>query len=378
MPERSEGERGGGRGLSAQQFRPPPGSRPAVARHPPRKGEGKRSSFALATVLLSLAIAPARAETAPRAPEPPTKIEIHATPIAAFAPREPARVRFGGLTFRGGLVLTSSYPEFGGISAIRVAADGANFLAVSDKGHWLRGRIVYEGERPTAIADAEMAPVLGPDGRPLAARGWFDTESLAWDGGTVWLGIERVNRIVRLDYGRYGLAARAQPIATPPGIATLPHNKGLECLVFVGAGLPLAGSLIAISERGLDADGNLKSWLIGGPAPGEFAVKRGGDFDVSDCAVTPAGDLLLLERSFSRWRGVALRIRRVALAGVKPGATIDGPVLIEADMSHQIDNMEGLSVHRAADGSLVLTLISDDNFAFYQRTLLLQFTLEQP
>jgi len=27
---------------------------------------------------------------------------------------------------------------------------------------------------------------------------------------------------------------------------------------------------------------------------------------------------------------------------------------------------------------LVLTLISDDNFAFYQRTLLLQFTLEQP
>ena len=57
--------------------------------------------------------------------------------------------------------------------------------------------------------------------------------------------------------------------------------------------------------------------------------------------------------------------------------TIDGPVLIEADMNYQIDNMEGLSVHRAADGTLVLTLISDDNFSIIQRTLLLQFTLAE-
>ena len=86
----------------------------------------------------------------------------------------------------------------------------------------------------------------------------------------------------------------------PPGIQRLPNNKGLECLVFVPRGLPLGGTLIAISERGLDADGNIQGFLIGGPSPGEFSVKRIGDFDVSDCAVTPNGDLLVLERSFSR------------------------------------------------------------------------------
>jgi hypothetical protein len=37
--------------------------------------------------------------------------------------------------------------------------------------------------------------------------------------------------------------------------------------------------------------------------------------------------------------------------------------------------MEGLSVHRDAAGSSVLTLISDDNFSIIQRTLLLQFGL---
>jgi hypothetical protein len=331
----------------------------------------------LAFALLVISVVSALAETKPLTAGPPTRIEVRSKPIAAFEPRDPTRVRFGALTFRGGIELTSPYPQFGGISAIRVGADGSGFLAVSDKGRWLRGRIVYDGERPTGIADAEMAPVLGPDGKPLAARGWYDTESIAIDGGTIWLGIERVNQIVRFDYGRFGLLARGQPIAIPPGISKLPNNKGLECLVFAGKASALAGTLIAISERGLDTDGNIKGFLIGGPGAGDFTVRRIGDFDVSDCAVTPAGDLLLLERSFSRLRGVGMRIRRVPLGEIKPGATIDGPELVTADMGYQIDNMEGLSVHRAENGDVVLTLISDDNFAFYQRTLLLQFTLAE-
>ena len=335
----------------------------------------RRAALALA-LLVPLSLV-ASAQTVQHAPDAPVAIEVSAKPILSFEPRDPARVRFGALTFRGGMELTSSHPEFGGISSIRVAADGAGFLAVTDKGRWLRGRIAYEGTRPVGITHAEMAPVLGPDGKTLSSRGWYDTEALAEDGGTVWLGIERVHRIVRFDVGRHGLLARGQPIALPPGIAKLPNNKSLECLVFVPRSLPLAGTLIAISERGLDEDGNIKGFLIGGSSPGEFSVKRIGDFDVSDCAVTPAGELLLLERSFSRLRGVGMRIRRMPLTEVKPGATIDGPALIEADMGFQIDNMEGLSVHRAADGALVLTLISDDNFSLIQRTLLLQFTLEQ-
>ncbi len=94
-----------------------------------------------------------------------------------------------------------------------------SFIALSDKGWWLRGRIIYDGTRPTGIADAEMAPMLAADGQPLAARGWFDTESIAEDGGTLYVGIERVHQIVRFDYGKDGLLARAQPIAVPPACA---------------------------------------------------------------------------------------------------------------------------------------------------------------
>ena len=49
--------------------------------------------------------------------------------------------------------------------------------------------------------------------------------------------------------------------------------------------------------------------------------------------------------------------------------------MIFADLGYEIDNMEGLSVHRGANGDSILTLISDDNFSPIQRTVLLQFAL---
>jgi hypothetical protein len=330
----------------------------------------------LVALLLSLTfVFPASAQQR-RAPDAPVNISIAAHAIDVFKLGGSDQVRFGALEFRGGLELTSSYREFGGLSAIRVAADGARFVALTDKGRWLTGRITYDARaRPSGIADAVMAPMLGPDGRTLASRGWYDTESIAEDGGTLYVGIERVNRIVRFDFGRDGVLARAAPIPIPPGISKLPNNKGLEAMVVVPSGLPLAGTLIALSERGLDPQGNLRGFLIGGPSAGEFAIRRSDDFDISDCALMPSGDLLILERRFFWWSGVAMRIRRIPLASVAPGALVDGRELIFADMGFQIDNMEGLSVHRTADGELILTLVSDDNFSVLQRTILLQFKL---
>jgi hypothetical protein len=323
--------------------------------------------------ILALALIPAAAQP-PREPGL-QQVQIKSQAIEAFDPRDVARKRFGALEFRGGLVLESPTKEFGGISSLRVGADGQGFVAVTDKSQWLRGRIVYRGTTPIAIADAEMAPMLGPDGRPLRARGWYDTESLADDGDTLYVGIERVHRIVRFNFGKDGLLSRGVPVPVPPAFKALPHNASLECLVMAPKAGPLGGTLIAVSERGLDANGNIQGFLVGGATRGTFSWKRTDDFDVSDCAVTPGGKLLVLERRFSWTSGIAMRIRSVPLTAIKPNATVDGAELVTADMGYQIDNMEGLSVHRAPDGALVLTLISDDNFSPLQRTVLLQFRL---
>ena len=309
----------------------------------------------------------------------PTRIVLRAIPITSFDNRDPSKTRFGDLEFRGGLALTSNYEPFGGVSALHVEPDGANFLSVTDNGSWLRGRIVYQDGKPVGIADAEMAPMLGPDGKPLAARGWYDAESLVKRDGLFYVGIERVEQIVRFNYARDGFRARGEPIAVPPDFKTFSYNKSLECLTAPPKGSPLAGNLIVVTERSLDSAGNHRSFLLktgkDGGGVERFSVTRSDDFDVTDCTILPPSDMLLLERRYSPARGVATRIRRVPLASIKPGALVDGKTLIVADLGFQIDNMEGIAVHKDAGGETVITLVSDDNFSVIQRNLLLQFTL---
>jgi hypothetical protein len=337
---------------------------------------------AAAGLIPTIAYAQVGTQPPPKQPTPdelsvaaPVAIEVNARPIPSFDTRDRARTRFGALDYRSGLILTSRFRGFGGLSGWRLDAKGEQFISMSDKGTWFTGRIVYQGREMTGLADVEAAPMLGADGRPITARGWFDTEALALDGSLVYVGLERVNQILRFDFSKGGTRSLGQTIPLPPAMRKLPYNKGLESLVLVPKGLPLAGTLIAISERGLDSDGNIIGFLIGGPRPGDFAVRRTGNFDISDAVLLRSGDLLILERKFSLMTGVGIRIRRIALKSIDRGATLDGPSIFEADLGHEVDNMEGIDAHVTPEGDTVLTMISDDNFSMIQRTLLLQFTL---
>src|SRR5581483_4603873 len=127
----------------------------------------------------------------------PVSIEVKARPIASFDPRDRSHVRFGSLEWRSGLVLTSGFRGFGGLSGIRLDQKGERFIAISDKGGWFTGRIRYEGRDMKGLDDVEASPMLGPDGRPITARGWYDSESIALDGSLVYIGLERVNQVLR-------------------------------------------------------------------------------------------------------------------------------------------------------------------------------------
>ena len=320
---------------------------------------------------------PAQVEHAVTAP---VGIEVNARQIPFFEPRDRSRTRFGSLQYRSGLVLTSPHRGFGGLSGFRfLDSKGERFLALSDQGTWFTGSIRYAGGKMVGLDDVEAAPMLNSEGRPITDRRfWYDTESLARDGNLVYVGLERVNQIMRFDFAKGGTRARGEVLPTPPAVRKLPNNKGLEALVFVPRdikGQPLGGTLLALSEGGFDADGNLIGFLIGGPTPGQFSIKRTDKQFISDAVLLPSGELLILERKFSWFTGINIRIRSIPLKSIAPGALVDGPVLFEADLGHEVDNMEGIDAHVTAEGETVLTLVSDDNFSMLQRTLLLQFTL---
>jgi hypothetical protein len=347
-----------------------------------------RRRFLKSTAVLSTLVLPtlARAQSATQPPPKPVtpdefsvgapvSIEVKARPLPSFDRRDRSQVRFGSLEYRSGLILTSPFRGFGGLSGLRLDARGERFISFSDKGSWFTGRILYQGRTMTGLDDVEAAPMLGADGRPITARGWFDSESIALDGSVVYIGLERVNQVLRFDFAKGFTRSRGEVVPMPPAVKKLPFNKGLEALVFVPKGMVLAGTLIAISERGLDSAGNLIAFLVGGPTPGQFSVRRSQNFDVSDAVLLPSGDLLVLERKFSLLEGLDVRIRRIALKSLAPGAVVDGPSIFEADLGQEIDNMEGIDAHVTPEGDTVLTMVSDENFSMIQRTLLLQFTL---
>jgi len=303
-----------------------------------------------------------------------TSVAISARPITTFEPRNPEKSRFGKLTFRAGLVLTASDSAFGGFSGLWRGAQGHDLVAVSDKGMWLTAKVASRNGRLAGLAEAELAPILGSSGRPLRRSRYYDTESLCIADGVAYLGVERTHDVLRFDWARDGVLARARIVAVPREAKRLPSNKGLEAIGVVPQGQPLAGAIVAIAERSGAVDEPTSGFIIGGRQPGLFRVARHDGFDITDLAFLPDGDLLLLERWYQPFRGVGMRIRRVAGERLKPGALLDGPYLVEADLGQEIDNMEGLSVH-LEQGRTVLTLISDDNFSFLQRTVLLEFEL---
>jgi hypothetical protein len=111
-----------------------------------------------------------------------------------------------------------------------------------------------------------------------------------------------------------------------------------------------------------------------GPQPGVVSYRLTDGYEVTDLAFLPDGDMLVLERWYRPWRGVGARLRRVPARSLMPGAVLEGKLLLDLDLAHEIDNMEGLAIHREA-GRTIVTMISDDNYSSLQRTILLEFEL---
>ncbi len=286
--------------------------------------------------------------------------------------------RFGPLEFNGGLEWTSGNRDFGSLSGLRFTAPGSALLAVSDNGFWISGAIGRDGEGHAASFDqVRIVEMSDQDGKRTSEKWNTDAEGLLVDGDKVSVSFERNHRISTgtLDQATLLFTAKEEPLPVPA--RELRDNRGFETLTKASNESPLQGARVAVTEKSLNKDGNIFAGVMEGPRKGMFFVKRDNEYDVSDGDFLPDGDLLLLERRFSMASGVAMRIRRIEGADIKPGATVDGPILFEADMAYQIDNMECLDVWQRSDGATMISLASDDNHSILQRNIYLEFKLAE-
>ncbi|MGB0496806.1 MAG: esterase-like activity of phytase family protein, partial [Rubricella sp.] len=134
------------------------------------------------------------------------------------------------------------------------------------------------------------------------------------------------------------------------------------------------GRIIAIPERsGAETrpfpvyrwDG--RRWTI------PYRLPRRGGFLPTSADFDDRGRLYLLERSFAIFSGFTTRIRRFSF----DGDAITGEETLLESAPNAYDNAEGLSLWRTAEGDLRMTLISDDNFQFLQRTVVSEFAVQE-
>jgi hypothetical protein len=299
-------------------------------------------------------------------------LALTVTPIDHFAllrADEPS----GPLAFAGGVILAARDKRFGGLSGIDFTGRDS-VLLLSDRGAYVRARLVHENGVLVGATDATIGSIFKPG---AAARRDGDMEDFALDPSDRMRGVivreRQANAMLAFDLVD-GAPGKLEPVTVGAPDSFLLTNRGLESVTYAPPASPLAGGIVTVGEVPLRGDTDFTAWVAG---EGTFTIGRSDGYDVSSARFLPNGDLVLLERRFGPVYGIGMRLRRVPGDTLALGAKVDAETLLEAGLTDQIDNMEGLAVSTDDDGRTVLTLVSDDNFSVLQRTLILQFALDE-
>jgi len=287
--------------------------------------------------------------------------------------------RFGPLEFLGGLEMVSPQRLFGSLSSIRFRSDRTHFVGVLDTGHWMTGRIERDPQgRLSGLADVVITPMKNRAGRSFEGKGYMDAEGMTLHGDQILVSFEQDHRVDVYPDPGFETSRAIDTIPIPFPERSLRGNRGFETIADAPVDSAFKVGTLIVAERSLDIDGNAYAAILDGPLKGRLSLAHYGDFDATDGAFLPNGDLLLLERRFNVAEGIGMRIRRIKAADIRPGAVMDGEILLEGDFSYQIDNMEGLDVFAAEDGTTHVVIVSDDNHSILQRNLMLEFRLVEP
>lgn len=320
--------------------------------------------------LIFLAACAAPLETRPADAAGPEPIQLSARPLI-FDPRDPASDRVGKLIYRGGVSLTANDARFGGWSDVDISEDGARLTAISDRGFWFDATVAYDDKGGIAqLGDGRLGYLINLGGRRQGGL-VGDAEGLSRaPDGSFFVSFERRHRIWLYPASEPPFSATPRVVPAPPGATSMHENGGIEALVRLAG-----GRLFALSEELKTAGGANVGWIGDGRTWSRVTYEPGPDFKPTGAARLPDGDVLVLERRFTRLNVPAARIVRVGADSLRPGAHIVGTELALIEPPLIFDNFEGIAVRKGGNGETLIYLISDDNYFFLQRTLLVVFEL---
>lgn len=295
----------------------------------------------------------------------------------------PGRKTIGDLTLVGGFHLTSPDARFGGLSGLDLLDDGS-LLAVSDAGSFVWIALADDGVTPTGASIASMRDATGA---VFSKKSAADAEGLAVTKGVALVSFEVDHRVLAYDLDSCGAAAHGIPViegfaeAFARQLLKVGTNEGLEALAVTEGGVLFAGleaktaTGSAISARALDASPEFDLRLgKGAPELVGLDVIADGDgftaYSLHRSTNAMASSVIeVFETRFARASDDA--------AGKASWAPVSAGKLASMNLFVTIDNFEGVAARRMPDGRVRLYVVSDNNFAARQRTLLMVYDVAE-
>ncbi len=325
----------------------------------------RRLRFVLG-LLLAIGLAPGtliRAELPP--PDTSAGMAVEPFPIAGLC------CNTGPFHLVGAWRLTSAHPDFGGYSALVESAPG-RFMALSDRGYFV------EFARPDGPpGPVRFGPLLDDAVRLKDNR---DVEAASRDpvSGRLWLAQE----------GRGAIERKAPDLTREvfreiPEMQAWPHNTGPEAMVRLADGRFVI--LCECSTTRWTSSGIHQALLFAGDPTDRriqgqpFTFIGVKDYRPTALAELPDGRVLILARRLT-WPmppRFAMKILIADPAQIAAGGTWHAQEVAELLPPWPIDNYEGLTIERQADGRLVAWMISDENGTATQKVLLLEMEIDE-
>ena len=303
----------------------------------------------------------------------PPRIEelgLHFEPIALPAPERLA-ANLGAFRLDGIWSLESEHHRFGGFSALVAQADG-QLVAFSDSGNVLRFTPPGRNGPPPLFASAF------PEWRSNKPARDIEAATIDRETGTLWTAQEYTNSIARRRFADG--AMRIEATRAPPEIRGWGENSGPESMARLAD-----GSFVLLREGfGYFSDARCRPAVRFASDPVEevageaFTVVGPRNFSPTEIEPMPDGRVLALYRR-PVWVFPARFAGRLAIGDprkIRPGGKWQLTEVAKLTSSLPVDNFEGMAIEQRADGRLTVWLISDDNLAALQRTLLWQMSVD--
>ncbi|MGE3690635.1 MAG: esterase-like activity of phytase family protein [Novosphingobium sp.] len=320
----------------------------------------------LAILLLLLGLAPGTWLRTPPV-KPSYELALRLIPLP-LPPRALTAPNLGPFELEAIWQVKSPHFFFGGFSALLPLGEG-RMLAVSDLGWFLRFSMPGSAPGPQ-----DLRRILND---PLEFKTNRDAESATQDAasGDIWIATEGRNAVMR-----YDAELNLQATAYPPAMHGWSINLGPEAMTRLADGrfVVLQEAFTGWTEQRRHGALLFAGDPVSGAKPAAFLFDGPERFSPVDMAQLPDGRALILMRRLV-WPMPFRFAGRIAIADpaeIRTGGVWRAREVAKLSSQLPVDNFEGIAVEPREDGRLTVWLISDDNQALSQRTLLWKMVLD--